>query len=74
MRKQVFDFLQFNQTEELKLMGGCIDKVKIDTLHLGAHTRFLILKDMLSIQMNEFFENLPELVHLDIRNVDEFKK
>ena len=59
---------------ELKLIGGCIDKVKIDTLHLDEHTRTLILRDMPSIQMDEVFENLPEVLHLDIQNVDEFKK
>jgi hypothetical protein len=29
---------------------------------------------MPSIQMDGVFENLPEVVHLDIQNVDEFKK
>lgn len=48
--------------------------MKIDTLHLDEHTRTLILRDMPSIQMDEVFENLPEVVHLDIQNVDEFKK
>ena len=48
--------------------------MKIDTLQLDEHTRTLILRDMPSIQMDEVFENLPEVVHLDIQNVDEFKK
>jgi hypothetical protein len=29
---------------------------------------------MPSIQMDEVFENLPELVHLEIKNIEEFKK
>lgn len=33
LRKQVTDFLQFNQTNELKLYGGCLETIRIDTLH-----------------------------------------
>jgi hypothetical protein len=48
--------------------------VKIESLYLDEHTRTLILRDMPSIQMDEVFENLPELVHLEIKNIEEFKK
>jgi hypothetical protein len=34
----------------------------------------LILRDMPSIKMDGVFENLPEVAHLEIRNLDEFKK
>lgn len=38
LRKKVFDFLQFNQTVDLKLYGGTLEKVTIDTLYLGPWT------------------------------------
>jgi len=68
------DFLQFNQTAELKLYGGCLEKIKIETLHLGEHTKSLILIDMPSIDMPSIFEYMPQLKHLHIQNCDEFKK
>jgi hypothetical protein len=37
-RKQVLDFLQFNQTVDLKLYGGCLEKVVVNSLFVNEHT------------------------------------
>lgn len=74
LRTKVMDFLQFNQTIELKLYGGTLEKIKLDTLHLGEQTKSLTLVDMPSIEMPLVYETLPELTSFHIQNVDEFKK
>jgi hypothetical protein len=33
LRKQVTEFLQFNQTNDLKLYGGCLETVRVANLH-----------------------------------------
>ena len=74
LRKQVLDFLQFNQTVDLRLYGGTLEKIKIDTLYLTENTKSLTLIDMPSIDMTHVFETLPELTSIHIQNVDELKK
>jgi hypothetical protein len=73
-RKKVYDFLQFNQTVDLKLFGGTLEKVPVPTLYLGEHTKHLTLIDMPSIDLTQIFNTLPELVTFHVKNVDEFKK
>ena len=73
LRKQVLDFLQFNQTVDLKLYGGVLEKLKIDTLYLGDHTQHLTLIDMPSIDLGNVYEQLPELKTFHVRNLDDFK-
>lgn len=60
-RKKVLDFLQFNQTIDLKLYGGTLEKLKIDTLYLGPWTKHLRLIDMPSIDLAKVWDTLPEL-------------
>ena len=60
LRKLVFDFLQFNETVDLKLYGGCLEKISVDTLYLGPHTKHLTLIDMPSIDLSRVYETLPE--------------
>lgn len=57
----------------MKLYGGTLDKISIDTLHLEG-TKHLTLIDMPSIDLRNVFETLPELQTFFVRNVDEFKK
>ena len=68
------DFLQFNNTQNLKLYGGTLENLKIDTLHLGEHTKGLTCIDMPSIDMQMVWEMIPELTELHIQNCDEFKQ
>ena len=34
LRQKVLEFLQFNETQDLKLYGGALDKIKVDNLYL----------------------------------------
>jgi len=68
------DFLQFDQPSELKLVGGCLDLITVDTLHLGSHTKSLTFKNMPSVQMDQVYRTLPQVSRLEIYTVDEFKK
>ena len=54
-RRKVLDFLQFNSTVDLKLYGGTLDKVRLDTLYLGDHSKHLTLIDLPSIDLAPVF-------------------
>ena len=58
-RKKFCDFLQFNQTVDLKLFGGTLENLSVPTLYLGEYTRHLTLIDMPSIDLSAVFNYLP---------------
>lgn len=58
LRQQVLNFLEFNQTPELKLYGGALEKIKVESLFLD-NTKHLTLIDMPSFDLQAVFENLP---------------
>ena len=73
--RNTFDeFLQFDQPESLKLVGGWLDTITINNFHFGKHTKKLTFKDMPSVKISAAFTNLPQLTHFDIENCDQFTK
>ena len=50
LRQKVLAFLEFNKTPELKLYGGALEKIVIDTLFLD-QTKALTLIDMPSFDL-----------------------
>jgi len=54
------------------LYGGTLENVKVETLHLGEHTKSFTCIDMPSIEMTMVWEMLPELTNLHIQNCDLF--
>lgn len=75
LRKSLMDFLQFNQTRELKLLGGTLETLKVETLHLGEFTQSIWFQDMPSIDMTHVFEFLPySVTSIHIQNCDGFNQ
>jgi hypothetical protein len=70
LRQKVLDFLQFNETIDLKLYGGVLEKISVPTIYLSEQTKHLRLIDIPSIDFYQTFENLPELKTFHIQNVD----
>lgn len=60
LRRKVLDFLEFNQTPELKIYGGALEKCKVENLFLD-NTKHFTLIDMPSFELESVFANLPEL-------------
>ena len=58
-RKELFDFLQFNETQNLKLIGGCLEKINLDSLYIGDWTKHLFFKDMPQVNFNKALQNFP---------------
>lgn len=73
LREKVLQFLEFNKTPELKIYGGALEKIKVDTLYLD-NTKHLTLIDMPSFELENVFANLPELITFHVQNVEDFKK
>ncbi|CDW87598.1 UNKNOWN [Stylonychia lemnae] len=73
LRKAVLDFLEFNQTVDLRVYGGALEKITLDSLFLD-HTQHLTIIDMPSFDLSSVFRNLPQLKTLSCQNVDDFKK
>jgi hypothetical protein len=65
LRQKVLQFLEFNQTPELKLYGGALEKIKVDTLFLD-NTKHLTLIDMPSFELAAVWESLPQLVSFHV--------
>jgi hypothetical protein len=60
------NFLQFNNTQELRLYGGTLENLKLETLHLGEYSQSLTLIDMPSIDMSSVYEFIPPLTSIHI--------
>lgn len=60
LRKKVYEFLEFNHTYDLKLYGGALEKIKVETLFLE-HTKHLTLIDMPSFELESVWKSIPEL-------------
>ena len=70
---KVLEFLQFNQTNDLKLYGGTLDKIKVDTLYLS-HTKHLTLQHMPTLELDSIFGTLPELTTFRVLDVSSFNQ
>jgi hypothetical protein len=53
------NFLDFNKTEDLTLLGGQIETVELNTLHLSEHTKRLSLRNLTSYKVDQVLESLP---------------
>ena len=60
LREKIMAFLEWNETSQLTLYGGCIEKVEIDTLHHKS-LQHLFLRNMPTIVMDNVYKSLPQL-------------
>ena len=67
LRDQVVNFLEFNQTRDLKMQGGSLDQIEIQSLGLANDTKHLRLHQMPSVDLTRVFHTIPhglETLHL----------
>lgn len=72
-REKILNFLKYNNSQYLKIVGGSTEKIPVPTLHQQS-LKHLILKDMPGMEVGPVFEDLPELQTLIIDDVEAVTK
>jgi hypothetical protein len=71
LREATYKFLEYNQSDFLRLYGGFCDWADINDIY-AASLKHLVLRDMNSVGLANVFANLPELSTFHVENVEAF--
>jgi hypothetical protein len=58
-RSNLMKYLEFNKTEDMRIVGGALEADSINELYLGEHTKHLRLHNLVNVDCLGLYKTLP---------------